>query len=548
MKTKKFAFLFFCALFLLMQNLYSRQTNDSLKYYIALIKKPKGVSSLIEAYSYLQKDKRTSLLKNQYIRAAYELSHISIVEFNLGAYYNSENSAIEGLVLLDSLSNNKLTIPYRIALLNNLGKIKRHFKDYKKSLEYYHKMLDLSFSNNDKGIAHNNIGVVYMYDKKYKLALDEFQKGYIHNNKTKYDEETIRSLDNLGFVQSKLNIIDGLPNMMKVLEIRLKNKNSSVFASYKHLVEYYSDRKNIKQALFYANRAYNFSKAFNSSPMLEQALLSLITLGEFQYANEYSDVVEKRKSEGLKAANEFAAAKYDYTKEQHKRKEAELREAKTNFQNLLFLLGIILVVLVSGFVFYILRTRHKKEKLKTRFDTERQISKKLHDEVANDAFSLMSKMQSDPNTQKELIDNLEQIYLKTRDISKANAALDVSQNFDDLLKDLIAGYKTKNVNIFTRNISEISWNSIENLKKETLYRVIQELMTNMKKHSNASMVTLQFKKIKNKAVITYVDNGVGCKLKYGNGLRNTENRMEMAGCTIIFESEINKGFQATLTI
>ena len=113
---------------------------------------------------------------------------------------------------------------------------------------------------------------------------------------------------------------------------------------------------------------------------------------------------------------------------------------------------------------------------------------------------------------------------------------------------MIAGYKTKNVNIFTRNISEISWNSIENLKKETLYRVIQELMTNMKKHSKASMVTLQFKKIKNKAVITYVDNGVGCKLKYGNGLRNTENRMEMAGCTITFESETNKGFQATLTI
>ncbi len=73
-------------------------------------------------------------------------------------------------------------------------------------------------------------------------------------------------------------------------------------------------------------------------------------------------------------------------------------------------------------------------------------------------------------------------------------------------------------------------------------------MTNMKKHSQASLVTLQFEEQKKKISVTYRDNGIGCDLKYGNGLRNTENRTDLAGCRITFESEINNGFEANIIL
>ena len=540
MKLKKIAFLFFCAL-LLVQAIYSQEKIDSPEHYKNLMLRPKSTSDLITAYTYFKKSKEVSLSKKQIINAIYYIGFISKIEYDLGAYLDSEKSAVEGLKLFDSFPDNDRYVIYITPILNLLGKLKREFNEYDKSIEYYQKILVLSSNNHEKGVTHNNLGVVYLYDKEFKQALIEFQKAYRLNKKTKNNIEIIRSLDNLGFVQSKLDIKEGLSNMLKALTVRKKNSSPNIFTSYKHLTEYYIDKSNKKEALFYANKALYFAKKMNNSSMLEEALSNLILLKEDHFAFEYRNVVRSLKEKRQTVNNLFAEARYNYTK-------AELRtlksEAKAN-RNLFIAISILLIAL---FVFYTLRIQYRKGKLKERYDTERHISKKLHDEVANDVFSMMSRLQKDPTTKKEVIDNLEEVYLKTRDISKANAAINVSKDFDVLLKDLTASYKTDVVNIFTRNVSEISWDTITDLKKETLYRVLQELMTNMSKHSKATLVSVQFEEKNNKIVVQYVDNGVGCELKHGTGLRNTENRMELAGGSIIFESETNKGFQAKLII
>lgn len=553
MKLKKIAFLFFCVL-ILTQNIYSKQTIDSLKYHTDLIKKQKGASNLLKAYRFLQKDKEVSLETNQIIRAAYELDFISRIEYSFGAYYNSEKSAIEGLTLLDSLSKDE-SKPYRIGLLNDLGKVKRSLNSYEESLFWYKEMLNLSSSNNEKGVVHNNIGVLYMYQGKDTLALDQFQKAYYYNKKTNYKRQILKSLDNLGFVQSRLNIADGLINMKKALAERKKIDDSSLYASYKHLIEHYTIKKDKKSALYYAKKGYQFAKKYNNESILEVALLNLIDLKENQYALEYKNVVQSIKEKRLKEKNEFAAAKYNLGNEQLKTKKAELEKEKEKSKriesdtkanrNLFIALSILLI---SFFVYYILRIRYKKGKLQERYAAERQISKKLHDEVANTVFYTMSKQQNKPNLDIELIDDLEEIYLKTRDISKTSAALKITKNFDNDLKDLVLSYKTDVVNIFTRNLSDMPWHTLSDLKKETIYRVLQELMTNMRKHSKASLVSLQFTIEKKKIIINYTDNGVGTALKKSNGLQNVESRMKEVGGTVTFESETNKGFQVKMTM
>ena len=113
---------------------------------------------------------------------------------------------------------------------------------------------------------------------------------------------------------------------------------------------------------------------------------------------------------------------------------------------------------------------------------------------------------------------------------------------------LLLSYKTEAIKAIVKDISKIKWQSLTNEKKMTLYRVLQELMTNMTKHSKASLVALTFGQTGKKMTINYKDNGRGCALIKNSGLRNTENRMESIKGTITFESQLNHGFKATLTV
>ena len=83
-------------------------------------------------------------------------------------------------------------------------------------------------------------------------------------------------------------------------------------------------------------------------------------------------------------------------------------------------------------------------------------------------------------------------------------------------------YKTNKVNVITKDIDKVSWKQFHETKKFALYRVLQELMTNMRKHSKATLVVVKFNQDNRKISVSYNDNGIGCNLVKNNGLRNTE--------------------------
>ncbi|MEP3969203.1 MAG: ATP-binding protein, partial [Nonlabens sp.] len=85
-------------------------------------------------------------------------------------------------------------------------------------------------------------------------------------------------------------------------------------------------------------------------------------------------------------------------------------------------------------------------------------------------------------------------------------------------------------------------------QKSTVYRVLQELLTNTNKHSQASIIVINFSHSGKSIVINYKDNGVGTELIKGNGLQNTVNRIHSINGSITFESEKEKGFKAIITI
>ena len=96
--------------------------------------------------------------------------------------------------------------------------------------------------------------------------------------------------------------------------------------------------------------------------------------------------------------------------------------------------------------------------------------------------------------------------------------------------------------------------SIDKSYEITLYRVVQELLNNSFKHSNAQKIFLQLFYYPDSILLMYEDDGQGFDLQEikhnskGIGLKNMEHRIKLINGTIHFETEKGKGFLCTIEI
>lgn len=556
MKLIKNSSLFFSILFVCFSSIDTKaqQATDSLVHYYNLYINAKENVDFKKVYLFFNQHKEESQQKKDTLKIIFDLRILASIEYKFGRLHKSDATAVSALQLLENLKTSSTTTEAKIGIFNHLGIVAYELGNYDRALEFYDKILHIAESPQIINIVHNNKANTYLKKKKYQLSIDEFTKVYQRSLKLGNKLPIARSLDNLGFAKSKLNLDDALPLMLEALQIREQEQNiDELFVSYKHLSEYFVAQKNPKMAHYYANKAHDISiKTKNPSYRLES--LSLLINAD----TDVNVIAYKKLSDSISLAkqkdeNTFVSMQYDYNEEKRKANDARLKLAKTQLEEekqkrfkLLYLFVGLLILLGSIFLYFILKSRHKKEKLLEVYKTETRISKKVHDEVANDIYHVMIKMQKNINDDK-VLDDLEDIYTKTREISKENSAIDVRENFDELVKDLLQNYKSETINVITKNSSKVDWLRISDDKKTAIYRILQELMTNMKKHSKASIVVLAFNQAE-KLTINYSDNGVGCVLKKGNGLLNTENRIQAINGTIIFESHPNEGFKAKIIV
>ena len=98
---------------------------------------------------------------------------------------------------------------------------------------------------------------------------------------------------------------------------------------------------------------------------------------------------------------------------------------------------------------------------------------------------------------------------------------------------------------------------LEKEETQNLFRVIQEALTNIEKHSYATQVSIFIKKAENTLLIYITDDGIGCnpdelnkKLKSKDhlGLRSMKDRMELIGGSIEFFTAQNDGMEITIKL
>ena len=356
--------------------------------------------------------------------------------------------------------------------------------------------------------------------------------------------------DNLGYAYFKLNNSNGINYLNQSFKIRDSIKNDfELIASSMHLAEYFQIKNPLLSNLF-AKKAYQSATNINSPDDRIEALKFLIINSNPKDSKKLalkqislSDSINKVRKI---AKNEFAKIKYDS-------KQAIEEREKEKEEKIIYIILFIASVVVSILLYFLFRNKNKRKLQKATYQTETRISKKLHDELANDVFNTLTFAETqdllNPEKKEFLMEKLDGIYDRIRDFSRENSDIITDDSFQDYLLDMILSYKTNEINIITKNSTLIDWSKAKKETKIALYRVIQELLVNMKKHSQCSIVIIAFETKKSKIEINYSDNGIGASemLKFKNGLQNAENRILAIKGTLTFESQSNKGFKAKIS-
>jgi signal transduction histidine kinase len=511
------------------------------------------------AFYFYNRSKLLYEVENDSLKIAYNLLQMAIIQQIYGDYSGSEKNLVEALPYTQG------NLLYQSAAYNQLGISSKELYNYDDALYYYEKAKSITKDTLPKISIENNIASVNIEKKEFNTSIKILEAVIKSKVLDTVNVTKARVLDNLGYSYFKVSRDqEGLRLMNKAMEVRKKNKDTyGILGSYLHLSEYFLN-KDSKKANEYVLGAYQTTMAIGSVDERLESLSFLVKnnfdRGNNKYALAYIQLNDSIVKVRNNAKNQFAKIKYDSEQNRADNLKLSAQKAQTTLQlerqknsTLLLYFVVLLVVFLSVFIINFLRTKSKREKIRISYNTETRISKKLHDELANDLYQTMTFAEtqdlSTENNKETLLNDLDSIYSRTRNISRENSSIDIGPNFVPNLKAMMSNYSNDAVNILVNGLDVLQNTALETNKKITIYRTLQELLVNMKKHSQCSLVVITFKNIDKKIQIEYTDNGIGVsqeKINLKNGLLNVETRVKAIDGTLTFDNALQKGFKVNI--
>jgi len=188
------------------------------------------------------------------------------------------------------------------------------------------------------------------------------------------------------------------------------------------------------------------------------------------------------------------------------------------------------------------RLRYKNELSQEIFNAQERERKKIGEELHDNINQLLGVVklyiehaQVNPAAQDEMLkksaEYIKQVINEIRGLSKSL----VSPTLNDLgliesIKELIESIlKIRNIQIDIHK-DGFSEEELTEIQKLMVYRITQEQLNNILKHSKAEHVHIAFKRIGAVVHLTIEDDGVGFdpkKIKTGLGLKNIRHRLEL---------------------
>ncbi|NBL63865.1 tetratricopeptide repeat protein [Flavobacterium sp. NST-5] len=511
------------------------------------------------SFIYFEKSVAQYRKANDSLRAGFSLIQLSALQKREADYFGAETALVQAEILMQNQD-----IAYRVNLYNAMGLLYRELFDYKNAIKYFNKAIDLEPDFTTKNYMTVNVSLVYIDIQKYNDAivmLDSLLKIVPE------DDKSLRSkiLSNKGYALYKSGDISGLKFLDEAKSIINPADFHSIISIDLRMAEVLA-RENLAKAKKLAENALQLSKKIENPDDQLKALELLIAsevvgLQRKNYINDYISINDSIRKVRQQAKNQFAKLRYDYTSAEEAMLKARTEAAENKLRaqkSRIFNVVLFIVIVFALFVFLLLRriaaAKHANEKIRETYNTEIRLSKKVHDELANDLYNVMAfaDLQAiDSDSKNRLLTDLDDLYQRTRNISRVNATVETGEKYSVHLKEMISDFQNNQLNVVLKGFDSISWNALNESKKINFFRVLQELLINTKKHSQATICLISFEEKTGFLEVVFSDNGVGFNFEeniFKNGLQNVENRIRQVRGSIIFEPNYNKGFKVVMKI
>jgi signal transduction histidine kinase len=571
---------------------YSLSNNDSInlaKFYRYRGSYYKREELFDSSFYYYLKAEKIYLKKNDNDNYGVVLLNKGIVQYFVGDYLGSELSLSKAYYIFkESNDKNKL-----YGTLNQLGLVYNELKEYERAADSHLKALeivknyDLQSEENQEAVCYNNLGYLFLKQKKYNEAIKNFEKALNDKNIIIEDPELYSNLiDNLAYCRLKINYFSQLPGLfIEALNIRKKsNSYTEIVGSYIHLSEYYQKVNDINSAIKYSNEALRVARESKIPVNIVLALKQASIVDDKNasaYTDDYIRISDSLQIIERNSKDRFARIALE-TDELRKEKDGLVEQ---NRDILNYFMGTMAFV---GVLFFMRAQRARRRELALTQAQQRaneelykliisqqnkldegkvfeknRIAKELHDGVLGRMFGLRLNLdglnkRTDEEAVQERLRYLEELKTIEQDLREISHELSrekfvLINNFVAIVNGLLEEQTKVNPAKLTATIGEnIDWDKLSNTTKINLYRILQESLQNINKYANANIIKVDFKKDKKgNLILNIVDDGEGYDVKMkskGIGMKNMVDRTHESDGTIEIKSEKDKGTQVLVVV
>ena len=495
-------------------------------------------------------------------------------QFEIAAknYYSSIN------LLEKTGEKRKLALAY-----NELAKLYRKTRDLSRSLETYDKALVIfKYLNDRAGIAMimNESGVVFEYAEQYAKAIERYSASLQINKVLKDSIGIAYALSNIAGVytiQKKYDIAEEY--LLQVLQIRKILKDSFALAlTYSDISTTYAAMNSFSIAKNFIDTSNQIADRMNY-PELKQNNYALLAdmakkTGDYQIAlNYYQKSTAIRDS--LFTLSKTKQIEELNTQYETVKKEQKIKEQQDHItqQNILIIGAALLSILIILLAYTQYRRTKWKQEAKMQLailkqqelatkavleaeENERiRIAKDLHDgigQMMSVAKMNLSTMEEELNLDAGKKIKMERIISLVDESCKELRSVSHNLMPNALLKAGLAAAVREFIEKIDSQSLQIDLHSEglqERMDADTetvLYRIIQECVNNVIKHSAATRLDISLINDEDGISVTVEDNGKGFNSSAlekfeGIGLKNMKTRSEYLKGTIEINSTPDKG-------
>lgn len=502
----------------------------------------------------------------------------SSIQNTIGDYNSAIQSNLKALDLFYSIGNQGKTESIFINIGNSFG----FLKEYDKALEYYYKAKEMSTLNQNNYIlikSMNNIASMYKSKQNYDGAIQT-------------ENNLLLFLDSLGMEKEKISPYVTLANSYaesgnrdsakiyfdKLLFLSTKYDDDKIrLSTYQNYALFLITGGKINEGIKYNNLAleialhlhkYNklieiyetASDAYQNNGQLDSALFFLTKHQLLKDSIESTAV--KENIYNLEKKYQTAEKDKENQKLRFENKLQKQENEKMEIRNLFIISVSIFVIAFVIIIFFVYKTTQKNKfnKLMLNLIDEQNdsIARNLHDGMSGYLHAIKNSLVFRNETTKDLDNEINIINRSQKELRflmkqlsspyYKNKKFDLSQELNDLNNFYENTSHFKIDSYFDQNII---WKNISYEDKLQIYKLSQELLANVKKHSGASQINLQFVKDKNNLILSLEDNGKGFNQEdviHGYGIKNINKRVNEMKGKLNIDSKVGQGTFISFTL